>query len=226
MDSDATSSQQRAYEYLKDGIASLWFRPRQHLKATEIARSLRLSRTPVKEALGRLEQEGLVKRDLGSGYIVESITARQLFDLYRVRELLEVEAAREALPKLDAAVLDRLEALIAQSEPLLREASYDEFLRASRRFHNEIAQVAGNTVLLGILGGLNDRIWSLGSIVVKKFPDRAVEILADNRALLAALRARDPVRVERAVRRHIKGATQAARRFMETQLHEIYFDAA
>lgn len=222
----AVSSQAKAYAYLKEQISSLRFRPNQRIKALEIADQLGISRTPVKEALSRLEQEGLVKRDLGSGYVVEAITGKQILDLYRVREALEVEAAREALPVMNNDILAALGKMLENSEPLLREERYDEFLRASRNFHNEIAAVTGNEVLRQMLAKLNDRIWSIGTIVVKKYPARAHEILLDNRRLLEALRSRDLSAVEHAVRLHIGGAGETVRKFMVTELHHLYFAAA
>jgi len=222
----APSSQQRAYDFLKEQIGSFRYRPHYRLKALDIADELGISRTPVKEALSRLEQEGLVRRELGSGYVVEAITAEHILNLYQVREALEVEAAREALPKIKAPSLAKLAASIKVMEKLLQEKRHDEALRESRNFHNEIAAATGNDVLKQILGSLNDRIWSIGTLVVRKHPERAHEILLDNRRLLAALRARDPAAIEKAVRVHIGGARETFRKFMATELQHLYFAAA
>ena len=116
--------------------------------------------------------------------------------------------------------------MLKNAEPLLREERYDEFLRASRNFHNEIAAVTGNEVLRQMLAKLNDRIWSIGTIVVKKYPARAHEILLDNQRLLEALRSRELAAVERAVRLHIGGASEFVKKFLETEMHQLYFAAA
>lgn len=220
------SSQAKAYAFLKEQIGSFNFRPHQRIKALEIARQLGISRTPVKEALGRLEQEGLVKRELGSGYVVEAITAKHVLNMYRVREALEVEAAREALPNMNDHTIAKLAAMLRGSEVPLQEHRYDDFLRASREFHNAITVASGNEVLQQLLAGLNDRIWSIGSIVVKKYPPRAQAILLDNRRILRALRSRDEAALELAVRAHIKGAGEVVKKFMEQELHQMYFAAA
>src|SRR3974390_405079 len=117
----APSSQQRAYDFLKGEISSFRYRPHHRLKALDIADELGVSRTPVKEALSRLEQEGLVRRELGSGYVVEAITARQILGLYQVREALEVEAAREALPHIGAPLFAKLARSLDSMKKLVKE---------------------------------------------------------------------------------------------------------
>src|SRR5690242_16860952 len=83
----------RAYDRLKRSIIDGAYRPGQQLKVLRVARELGISRTPVKEALGRLEQEGLIKREPGSGYSVRGLSVSDILNLYKVREALEVEAA-------------------------------------------------------------------------------------------------------------------------------------
>lgn len=220
--STAVCSQDKAYVFLKERITSFIFRPNARLKALEIAKELGISRTPVKEALGRLEQEGLVKRELGSGYVVQAFSVRDIMNLYKVREALEVEVAREALPNVTEEMTLRMAKILSGAQALLREKRYDEFLLANREFHNAIAAATGNDVLKQMLAGLNVRIWSIGTIIVKKYPPRAAEVLFENRRILKALISRDPDDVGQAVRAHIRRGGEHVKKFIEQEPHNLY----
>src|SRR3954464_419687 len=108
MNAGTPNSQERAYRHLKSQILDLEYKPNDRITANEIAQHLKISRTPVREALGRLEQEGLGVSAGGWGYVVRSVSVKEAMDLYKVRETLEVEAAREALPNVTPALLERL----------------------------------------------------------------------------------------------------------------------
>ena len=90
------NAQQTAYEYIKEEILALRLAPNARLNAIELASRLELSRTPVREALSRLEQDGLADRDVGGGFRVHALSLKEIVDTYKAREALEVEAALEA----------------------------------------------------------------------------------------------------------------------------------
>src|SRR4051812_43044919 len=121
---EAPNAQQQAYEYIKEEIVSLRLPPHARLNALELSARLDLSRTPVREALTRLEQEGLADREVGGGFRVHGLTLREILDTYKVREALEVEAVHEALPYITDAMLDQFEKILRATEPLMSTATY------------------------------------------------------------------------------------------------------
>ncbi|MEX2163973.1 MAG: GntR family transcriptional regulator [Sulfuricaulis sp.] len=223
---DSRSAQEKAYSFLKERITNSTFRPNSRLKALEIAKELGISRTPVKEALGRLEQEGLVKRELGSGYVVQALSIREILNLYKVREVLEVEGAKELLQLLTEDIIHRLDEILNGAQALLQEKRYDDFLRATLKFHNAMVSATGNNVLCEILAGLNARIWSIGTIIVTKYPPRADEILFENRRILKALASRNVDDLERSIRAHIGGAGDSVKRLIEQEPYDLYIASA
>jgi DNA-binding GntR family transcriptional regulator len=196
-------SQERAYLFIKERILDLRFRTNQHLRAQELAEAMSLSRTPVREALGRLVQEGLVERHGGWGFIVRALTFQDVMDLFNVREVLEVESARAALARVDAGATDRLGATLNQSRRALENGRHVESIRIARRFHVAIAELSGNRLLLQMLQSINDRIHMVGLSLVTAVPERAVQVHEENTQILDAFIARDSVLLERAVRVHI-----------------------
>jgi len=199
-----SSSQDRAYRYIRERIVRAEFKPNQKLRAQEIAARLKTSRTPVREALGRLSQDGLVEKHDGWGYIVKPLTVGAILNLFRVREALEVEAIHEALPNVEKVLLDKLAEHLVRAGELLVKRSWSEFLAESRRFHQAIAAATGNPFLQAMLQSITARIQVVGGMVVEKYPGRADEILEENKRILHALTKHDRVVAEASVRAHIQ----------------------
>lgn len=220
------SALDKAYERLKRSIVDGDYKPGQRLRALRLARELKMSRTPVKEALGRLEQEGLVRREINLGYIVRGLSVNEILGLYRVREVLEVEAAREAFNRIDDRALSEMMKTLEFAERLLKRRRFNEFLRANRRFHKLIVACTGNTVLEEVLNNLDARFWSIGTVVVSKYPQRSEEIRQENRAILDAFAARDSIQIEAAVKAHVRGAADAVKLFIEREPQHLLVVAA
>lgn len=208
--------QEEIYAFIKDGITSLRFRPGERLRAAEIAALVDSSRTPVREALGRLEQDGLVQRDDGWGYVVRSISVRDILELYSVREALEVLAAVEAVPHLTDAAVAELEALNRAAEAFFDARQHDSFLSQNRRFHMAIGRISGNALLQQMLGAIQDRVRLVGSMIVQAHGPRLSELRQENRAIMAALRARDATALESAMRAHVRRGREHVMRLIQS----------
>lgn len=216
------SSQDRAYRFIRERILTAEYKPNQKLRARDIAEGLNTSRTPVREALGRLAQEGLVEKHDGWGYIVKPLTVGDILNLFRVREALEVEAIHEALPNVDAALLRKLAEHLASARQLLANRKWSEFLAENRRFHQAIAGVTGNPFLRGMLQSITERIQAVGAMVLEKYIGRADEILEENEQILRALTKQDRAEAEAAVRAHIQRARDRVMQHLGHEAMRLY----
>ena len=207
-------AQERAYAYIKEAITAVRFRPGQRLGTEEIAQAVSASRTPVREALSRLAQEGLVEREGGWGYVVKHVSVKDVLDLFNVREVLELEAAREVISYLDDDVIEDLVAMNARAEEHFRLGQFEMFLRQNRQFHEAIARATQNRLLQQMLGAIHDRVRQVGTLTVKLHKPRLKELLEENRQILAAVRRKDGPALERAVRSHIRRGRQHVMRMI------------
>ena len=203
---DHSTSVEKAYAFLKDGILTLKFRQRDRLATQELAERLGISRTPIREALARLEQEGLVVRDAGWGYVVLGFTASEVLNLYRVREVLEVEAIQQAMKRIDTRLISLLSSLMEKERAHLEKQRFADFQSMNRQFHGLIAQTTENGLLQQMLRTISDRIRILGALVMEKDSDRALQIFEENKRILEALKRADAAAAEAAVREHIHRA--------------------
>lgn len=205
MDADTTSPA-KAYRFLKAAILDLDLKPGERVPAQQIAEKLQLSRTPIREALGRLEQEGLVFRAGGWGYVVRQLTFKEVMDLYRVREALELEAVREAIPLVSPGTLKSLEAILQKARIETGRKNAGKYRAYTRLFYRTIAESTGNTYLLMMLALIDDRIRWLGAQIAYQHADRPRESVANAEAVLAAMKSKDESAAAKAVSKHVTGS--------------------
>jgi DNA-binding GntR family transcriptional regulator len=193
------------YDWLVAAIRSGRLAPGQPLREEALARQLRCSRTPVREALQRLRAEGYVERGRRRGLAVAQPTQEELLDLCVVRETLEGLAARLAAKGITTSEVYFLEALCQDMERALERDDLHELARLNAEFHAVLWRAARNRFLAQEL----QRIWLLITrqpVTTLSYPGRAREALEEHRALLDAIRRGDADRAEQLARQHMARA--------------------
>ncbi|MAM62614.1 GntR family transcriptional regulator [Maritimibacter sp. UBA3975] len=191
-----------AYELILDAIDEGIYRPGDRMVESELADRFGVSRTPIREALQRLETQSLLNRD-GRSLIVASLDHNQLAELYTVRAELEGLAARlaaqHAAPEEQKVLRDMVEedrALIADPEALAR---------ANRRFHRQIHLASHNRYLLQQLDRVH-RTMALLATTSLAVEGRSEVALEEHDAIVRAIEARDGDAADEALRTHISKA--------------------
>ncbi|MDO8630206.1 MAG: GntR family transcriptional regulator, partial [Phycisphaerales bacterium] len=147
------------YKTIKNRILHSLLRPGNKLGHQELAESLGVSRTPVREALERLQQEGFVVRRPRRGYFVAEIEAGEARDLYEIREALETYALRRAaVVGLTRAKVRELDAILKKYAELVRDNVMRQRLVVDRDFHLALGAIPGNRVLSNSLEAVYERI--------------------------------------------------------------------
>ncbi len=199
---DTLSAGTRVYQHLKSAILERIHADGALLSEAEIAATVGVSRTPVREALLRLESEGLVALYPKRGVLVLPVSAQEIDDVIDARRLVEVHAAGR--------VWARRAQLVPQLEPPLdtmREArdSGDvvALMSADRCFHATVVDSGGNRILADVYQRLRDRQMRIGIATMRAEPERMDRAVAEHTELLDALRGDDPARWTRLVEQHI-----------------------
>lgn len=188
------------YETLRDAISDARIAGGERVREEEVARNLGVSRTPVREALQRLQQRGILVLGPGRGLLVAQLGHEQVVELYAMREILEGSAARFAAMNASPAEIATLYKL--QEE--LRTAEGDDMLHITlnRRFHQAIYEAAHNRYLTQTLESLNDSFALLRSSTFR-LPDRRRNSDDERRRIITAIEKRDPELAEKEAREHI-----------------------
>jgi DNA-binding GntR family transcriptional regulator len=192
-----------AYELLLNAIEGGALAPGSRLRETEIAARFGISRTPVREALKRLEVQGLVTHQPHHGAAVTELGYGEITELYALREVLEGTAARLAALHATSTEVDILQGMIAHDHSLIDAPK--ELARRNKLFHRQIHQSARNRFLSAVLDNMRTSLMLLSGTTLTA-PNRARTSLEEHQAIVNAIARRDDVAAETEARQHIVNA--------------------
>lgn len=208
----------RVYEQLRDLIVIGELPEDSQLIQEQVAESLGVSRTPVRDALNRLALEGLVTWNPGRGYLVNGLTNREIGEVYQVRRILELEATRLACGKHTGLMIARLHSLIdemAAADPHDPAAHFD----LNRGFHRALVEPCDNLLLLKML----DTLWDhpVNRRITRSYLQEAGSadaMVSEHRALLAAAEATDEAQLLALAELHLSsGYDEAAHALQDVE---------
>lgn len=205
---------EQIHEILWDKIRKGEVVPGQRLKDIDWARQLGVSRTPVREAMRKMQQEGVLVPLAHGGYEVRPTSRRDLIELYRCRAALEALAAEEAAICFDDAAVRRFEALAASCDAAIKLGDLDAAFALNTDFHTAVIEASGNTHLQSLLDTLRRLILFYRSALLRLSKDDAnnkglyLERLRvkqnRHREILDALRQRDGARAAQLMQSHVR----------------------
>ena len=203
---------ERVYQQLKRDIHLGFLAPGSRLVERVIAREKGVSRTPVREALRRLHDDGLVEYRPGRGMVVMALSTADLMEIYALREHLEGLAVREAARRVTPQDLETLEELLSRARQALAAGAGDEVRTFNGEFHRFLIRLSGMRHVERLVAQLRDRIefYRRRSL---ELPGRPAQSLDEHQLLLQTLRYGDPDLAEAAMRLHLRRARDAAQRW-------------
>lgn len=188
----------KVYTLIKEMIANHRFEPGARINVEQLTKEFGVSRTPVWEAIGRLEQEGLVENIPNRGVFMASLTAEMALWLYEVREVLEGMAARLAAKRMGPETLEKMESYLVQQASIVETGDLIAYSRSDFEFHATIYEASGNPVLQESLETIKNKMRPL-SVRVKP----ALTLLyRDHQLIFESLQNMDPEKSETYMRIH------------------------
>ncbi|GGP70953.1 GntR family transcriptional regulator [Streptomyces abikoensis] len=200
----------RVYAHVKDAVLQRRYEGGTLLTEGDLAQAVGVSRTPVREALLRLEGEGLLKLYPKKGALVLAVSAQEIADVVETRLLVEKYAAGKAVPA-PPALIARLEELVDEMREQAAAGDLNAVSRSDRAFHAEIVRSAGNRILSDLYEQLRDRQLRMGVAVMHAHPDRIAKNIAEHTEILTALRSGDAEAATDIVHRHVSWVRNLAR---------------
>lgn len=204
-----TSRSEFVYQALLEAIRQGRLRQGDRVREDEISALLNVSRTPVREAVHRMQGRGLLSLSGGRGLVVATLSRQQMIELYAFRELLEGGAARFAAQYASSHEIDTLNQILRA----FAEAGND-FAKGDRlntQFHQTICIAARNGYLMNTLDDIRDL---LALLQTGKLPDRCALSLTEHANIVRAIEERAPEKAELAARQHVREACQAQLRLL------------
>jgi DNA-binding GntR family transcriptional regulator len=186
------------YDILKEMIADQRFNPGTYINVEQLTHELGVSRTPVWEAIRRLEQEGIVVNTPHRGVRVPELTREMAVELYVVREALEGLAARLGAERAGPGIIARMAACLADQAVVVEQGDAVAYSRSDHQFHLLIYEASGNRLLKEVLEGLRYKARPLAFRLAPHFR----EFLGFHQEILEGFRGHDSRVAEQAVHCH------------------------
>ncbi len=193
----------QAYKELKRVILEHQIPLGGKLNEAELATALGVSRTPVREAVNRLEKEGLVEILPQRGAFVVRCSERDIFELFLIRENLEGLAARLAAERISAENLIHLESCIQGFSEPFTEKQIQRYAEEDFRFHQTIVMLSDSQRLIKLISTLHDHI-RMFRLTTIGLSDRMKISLEEHRLIVEAFRLKDAETSDQRVRQHIR----------------------
>lgn len=209
----AATAEEEAYRFLLDGICQGRYATGQRLVTEDIAAALSMSRMPVREALRRLDGEGLVTVRPNRGAVVSGLSIDEMREVFDMRSALEGLAIRIATPRCTEQQLQTLERLLDEMDAY--DAEPGEWITRHYAFHEYLCGLSGRLRLQRQICGLYSlieapmRLWMQQVTIKRRSAREAHQVLID------AMRARDADRAEHVLREHIEHTVPVLASFLE-----------
>jgi DNA-binding GntR family transcriptional regulator len=196
------------YAELRRALLAREFDPGEPLTEHQLSRRFKVSRTPVREALAKLESDHLVRVIPKKGAFVRALSHDEIRELYEVREALEALALRLAAPHLDHGELTGFEARFRELRGRGGRATYTELRPLGDEFHRYLLKRADNRQLLALLEQLRERVQSVWTLSMLA-PRRVQGLIAEHLAVIGALKRGDVRGAERLMVTHVRRVRDA-----------------
>ena len=193
----------KAYNHIKDWIIGFRLKPGSHLSIQDLAEALEISRTPVREALSRLEQEYLVERSPMKGFAVKALDLEEIEDLLEVRSAIELLAVRQAAGRMNPKIRKQLEQGLYSTASWIGKGDKSRSLQLEQNFHMKILEASGNRPLVEIGRGVLERIWAIQRFNIMT-SDLLTQAHEQHMHIFENLCTGNPRLAEAAMRKHMK----------------------
>lgn len=207
----APPAAERVYSHVKSGVLNRRYEGGTLLTEGDLAEAVGVSRTPVREALLRLEAEGLLKLYPKKGALVLPVSAQEIADVVETRLLVEQHAVAKVVHAVPAGLIERLEESLAEQRRHAEAGDLAAFAVADRGFHAAIVRAAGNRILAQLYDQLRDRQLRMGVATMHAEPSRVAKNVTEHTEILEALREGAAAKAADVVRRHISWVKVLAR---------------
>jgi DNA-binding GntR family transcriptional regulator len=198
------------YEQLREAIASGKLHPNERLVEADLTAAFNASRSSVRTALVRLDQEGIVEHERNRGAKVRLVGEEEAVEIYETRATLEGLAARKAAERASDADVTALRALIEQIRAQLGSGDLMAASDSNMELHEKILQISGHGTAQRLVSGLNSHLVRFHYRTIMQ-PDRPKQSFDEHSAIVDAIGQRDPDAAEAAMRDHLRTVTATLR---------------
>ncbi|MBP1764898.1 MAG: rspR 3 [Firmicutes bacterium] len=194
-------------ETLREAIVAGTLKPGERLMEIQLAEELGVSRTPVREAIRKLELEGFVVMIPRRGTYVADLSIKDVNEVFEIRTALDILAAGLAVERITEEELEQLERVLVEIGEYIEQNDIEKIVAADGRYHDILYRASRNDRLVGIINNLREQFTRFRSISMA-YPGRIKNTVDEHRQLVEAIAQRDIALAQRLAREHMENAEQ------------------
>jgi len=203
---DNVPVREKAYHVLKEAIIKNKLNTNNELREQELADLMGISRTPVREAMRKLEADGLIYRNKSNRPFITKLSYENASNIYKVRSKLEGLAAGQAAENISNSDIEELESFMEKASEYINKGDIDKFDEVGRLFHETILYYSTNEVCSNIINKLADHINRYRWISMTKDEKRPGQALKEHFEIVQHMKNRDMKSADEAMVKHILNA--------------------
>lgn len=224
MESGNGSTVDRVYTALKAMAMTYALKPGERLNEIELSKHLGVSRTPLREALNRLDTEGFLRFVPGRGFYCRELNAKEIFDLFELRKAVETTAIRLSIHRAKEQEIQALGAFLDATGPEAGDRTTRELVELDERFHERLMEMSENAEMLRVLRNVNERIQFVRWIAMD--PAMRPKTQSEHRAVLAALQLRNEQEAVKTLENHISRRVEQIGSALREGVAHIYLGSS
>lgn len=194
-------------ETLRNAIIEGVLKPGERLMEIQVSEELGVSRTPVREAIRKLELEGFVVMIPRRGTYVSDLSIKDINEVFEVRTALDVLAAGMAAERITVDELEQMERLLVEIGEYIEQNDIEKIVEADSKFHDLLYSASRNSRLVGIINNLREQLTRFRSLSMS-YPGRLKEMLVEHTRLVESLGLRNVSLAKRLAGEHMANAEQ------------------
>ncbi|WP_243292039.1 GntR family transcriptional regulator [Bacillus sp. FJAT-47783] len=207
---DTRNLNERVYFYLQNKIITNQLKPGSRINYQELIDELGVSKTPLRDAINRLQQDGFIEIKPRSGTFVKSPNVKDIIEIFDVRKALEREAIALAIDRIPQATISQLLNRIDQVDLDIKSGEIESFLQLDRDIHHSIIHYTNNARLIQIMDSLQAHIYWIATMLTEKLLERSLLANAHHRQILNAMMKRDVKLAQEIMEEHIEVIKEVA----------------
>lgn len=196
------------FEELRNAIFKGELKPNQRLIEEDIAKQMGISRTPVREALRMLENEGLVMHVPRRGVLVTGFSDEDIDEIYKIRGVLEGLAASLAVDRITNKEINELENILRDMKTLINEGKFNKLMELHNRFNYVLTRACRSPRLCGMIDTMQEYLEETRMISLSS-KERQIKAHEEHVSIVEAIKSKDKELVEKLVRDHTENARLA-----------------
>jgi len=200
---------------LLDDILEGRFYQGQRLIEKELIDLYKISKTPLREALTRLERVGLVQKNINRGFLVKRILRKDAEEIYELREIVDGLSVRKITENITEEKIQKIEKIIRDMELCIGDKKTDKYIELDKYFHTVLNKLSGNKRLIEIMQNLNYQINMLLKTSIK-LPKRGINVsFSEHKMIFDAILRKDPVKAEENAKKHMQKTKKAVLEYFD-----------